>query len=48
MTITTILTLCKMEGIETNRAKKCRCEKGVEGIKYLEEFKPIEHLFEGI
>lgn len=38
--------LCKMEGIETNRAKNAVKEKGVEGIKYLEEFKPIEHLFE--
>ena len=38
--------LCKMEGIETNRAKNAVKDKGVEGIKYLEEFKPIEHLFE--
>lgn len=38
--------LCKMEGIETNRAKNAVSEKGVEGIKYIEEFKPIEHLFE--
>ena len=38
--------LCKMEGIETNRAKNAVKEKGVEGIKSLEEFKPIEHLFE--
>lgn len=38
--------LCKMEGIETNRAKNAVKDKGVEGIKSLEEFAPIEHLFE--
>lgn len=38
--------LCKMEGIETNRAKNAVNEKGVEGIKNIEEFAPVEHLFE--
>ena len=38
--------LCKMEGIPESRAKNAVKDKGVEGIKYLEEFKPIEHLFE--
>ncbi len=38
--------LCKMEGIDTNRAKNAVAKLGVEGIKNLEEFKPIEHLFE--
>lgn len=38
--------LCKIEGIETNRAKNAVKDKGVEGIKYIDEFKPIEHLFE--
>lgn len=35
-----------MEGIESSRAKNAVSEKKVEGIKYLEELKPIEHLFE--
>lgn len=38
--------ICKMEGIETNRAKNAVAEKKVEGIKYLKELEPIEHLFE--
>lgn len=38
--------LCKMEGIETNRAKNAVKDKCVEGIKDIEEFAPIEHLFE--
>jgi len=38
--------ICTMEGIETTRAKNAVAEKKVEGIKYLEELKPIEHLFE--
>ncbi len=38
--------LCKIEGIETNRAKNAVKDKGAEGIRYIEEFKPIEHLFE--
>ncbi len=38
--------VCKMEGIAETRAKNAVCEKRVEGIKYLEELKPIEHLFE--
>jgi hypothetical protein len=35
-----------MEGIETNRAKNAVNEKGVEGVKYIKELEPIEHLFE--
>lgn len=38
--------LCKMEGIPETRAKNAVAKLGVEGIKNLEEFKPIEHLFE--
>ena len=38
--------ICTMEGIEKNRAKNAVNEKKVEGIKDLEELKPIEHLFE--
>lgn len=38
--------ICKMEGIESTKAKNAVSEKKVEGIKYLEELKPIEHLFE--
>lgn len=38
--------LCKMEGITENRAKNAVNKDGVEGIKNIEEFKPIEHLFE--
>lgn len=38
--------ICKMEGIPDTRAKNAVSEKKVEGIKYLEELKPIEHLFE--
>lgn len=38
--------ICKMEGIETNRAKNAVAEKKVEGIKYIKELEPIEHLFE--
>lgn len=38
--------ICTMEGIETIRAKSTVSTKKVEGIKYLEELKPIEHLFE--
>lgn len=38
--------ICTMEGIEATRAKNAVAEKKVEGIKYLEELKPIEHLFE--
>ena len=38
--------ICKMEGIPETRAKNAVSEKKVEGIKYLEELEPIEHLFE--
>lgn len=38
--------VCKMEGIPETRSKNAVNEKKVEGIKYLEELKPIEHLFE--
>ncbi|OZV12371.1 hypothetical protein CIW83_09760 [Tissierella sp. P1] len=38
--------ICKMEGIPDTRAKNAVSEKKVEGIKYLEELTPIEHLFE--
>lgn len=38
--------ICTMEGIEKSRAKNAVNEKKVEGIKDLEELKPIEHLFE--
>lgn len=38
--------ICKMEGIPETRAKNAVSEKKVEGIKCLEELKPIEHLFE--
>jgi len=35
-----------MEGIDPNKAKNAVSEKKVEGIKYLKELQPIEHLFE--
>lgn len=38
--------LCKMEGIPENKAKNAVNKLGVEGIKYLDEFKVIESLFE--
>lgn len=38
--------ICKMEGIPSTRAKNAVSEKKVEGIKYLKELKPVEHLFE--
>ena len=38
--------ICKMEGIPETRAKNAVKDKKVEGIKYLEELEPIEHLFE--
>lgn len=38
--------VCKMEGIPEVRAKNAVAKLKVEGIKYLEELKPIEHLFE--
>lgn len=38
--------ICKMEGISDTRAKNAVSEKKVEGIKYLDKLKPIEHLFE--
>lgn len=38
--------LCKMEGIPENKAKNTVSKLGVEGIKSLDEFKPIESLFE--
>lgn len=38
--------ICTMEGIEKNRAKNAVKVKKVEGIKDLEELRPIEHLFE--
>lgn len=37
--------ICKIEGISETRAKNAIKDKGVEGIKHLEELKPIEHLF---
>lgn len=37
--------ICTLEGIERNRARRAISEKGVEGIKYLKELEPIEHLF---
>jgi hypothetical protein len=38
--------ICTMEGIETARAKNAVAEKKVEGVRYIKELKPIEHLFE--
>lgn len=38
--------ICTLEGIGKTRAKNAVSEKKVEGIKYLDELKPIEHLFE--
>ncbi len=38
--------VCKMEGITSMRAKNAINKEKVEGIKYIKELKPIEHLFE--
>lgn len=38
--------LCKVEGIPEVKAKNAVAKLGVEGIKNLEEFAPVEHLFE--
>ena len=39
--------ICKMEGIESVRAKNAVCRSSrIEGIKNIEELRPIEHLFE--
>lgn len=38
--------ICTLEGIEKTKARNAVSEKKVEGIKYLEELRPIEHLFE--
>lgn len=37
--------ICTMEGIEKTRAKNAIKDKGADGIKYLKELSPIEHLF---
>jgi len=38
--------ICTMEGIDKTRAKNAIKMLGVEGIKNVEQLKPIEHLFE--
>lgn len=38
--------ICTVEGIEKSRAKNVIGTIGVEGIKHLDELRPIEHLFE--
>ncbi|MFY9174122.1 MAG: hypothetical protein WAO24_02075, partial [Peptococcia bacterium] len=38
--------ICTMEGVENAKAKNMIAKYKVDGIKYIKELKPIEHLFE--